>query len=592
VAARRGLCDDLVMTPTGFGITRAGLLLAAAGLAIAAAGVLYPSDPALHVVVTLGIAVGFVVAGVVAWSLRPANGIGPLMALLGMTLLLRKFGYGEPSPWAFTLGYALRDVSWVVFGHIVLAYPSGHLGSRFHRWVAGIAYGLAIALPLSQLLVRESDADLVGTSAIAIVDSEAAFDALRIAEYVVVYGALPAVFLALLAQKLATTTRRGRRMFLPLLVVGLALAVRGLLEAVFSFVSEGEAAEDVLFWSGQAMEVALGAALLVGVLRIKLHKATLADTIADLHGVSSTEVRDALARALRDPTLEVAFWVPERRTYVDASGEEFDFPVTDPRRAITGIRGDDGEPIASLVHDVALEDEPGLVRGAAAAARLALENARLHAELRAQLVLVQESRARIVAAGDEERRRIERDLHDGAQQRLVALALELRSTQRRLGDDVPDEVEAVLGGAVDELQRAVEDLRELAHGVHPSVLTQNGLAAALESLAASTPLPVTVAQAPAERLPAPIEAAAYFVACEALANAVKHANASTITISAVRADGRLVIEISDDGIGGADSTGSGLRGLADRVEAHGGRFAVESRNGEGTRVIGELPCES
>jgi signal transduction histidine kinase len=174
----------------------------------------------------------------------------------------------------------------------------------------------------------------------------------------------------------------------------------------------------------------------------------------------------------------------------------------------------------------------------------------------------------------------------------VALALQLRATQRRLGGDMPDEVDDVLSSTVDELQRAVEQLRELAHGVHPSVLTQSGLAAALQALAAQTPTVVTVAQAPTERLPPPIEAAAYFVACEALANAVKHAQATRITISAFQRDGCLVIEVADDGAGGADAKGSGLRGLADRVEAHGGRFWVESRDGNGTRVVGELPCES
>jgi signal transduction histidine kinase len=579
------------VTQLEFRLKRAGFLLGGLGLAFSAAGVLHPADPALHVVVTLAIAYGFVVAGIVAWSARPANRIGPLIALLGMTLLLRKFGYGDPSPWAFTLGYAVRDVSWVVFGHIVLAYPHGRLESRVYRWAAGLAYTLAVALPLSHLLVREADSEFAGRSAIALVDSERAFDALRVAEYVVVYGALPALLLGLLAQKVATSTPRGRKMLAPLLAVGALLAVRGVIEAVFSFVPTSDLGEEVLFWTGQAVEVALGAALLVGVLRIKLHKATLADSIADLQGVSAGEVRGALALALDDPTLDVAFWMPERRTYVDAAGEEYAFPVTDPHRAITKIRGDDGEAIAALVHDVALEDEPGLVRGAAAAARLALENARLHAELRAQLVLVQESRARIVAAGDEERRRIERDLHDGAQQRLVALGLELRAAQRRLGPE-GREVGGVLEAAVDELQRALDELRELAHGVHPSVLTQNGLAAALESLAVRTPVPVDIAQAPSGRLPAPVEATAYFVACEGLANAVKHARASRITISAFRQDGRLVIEIADDGVGGADTNGSGLRGLADRVEGLGGRLRVESREGQGTRVIGELPCES
>jgi signal transduction histidine kinase len=242
------------------------------------------------------------------------------------------------------------------------------------------------------------------------------------------------------------------------------------------------------------------------------------------------------------------------------------------------------------VHDPELD--PDLVESAGAAARLALHNARLQADVRAQLDKVQESRRRIVAAGDEQRRRIERDLHDGAQQRLVALALELRIAQRQRGDADP-ELDRILADAVGELQVAVEELRELARGVHPAVLTEEGLAGALESLAARTPLPVEIAAAPEDRLPGEIEAAAYFVVCEAIANAVKHAQATEIRVSAERRNGRLVIEVEDDGIGGArENGGSGLRGLVDRVEAHGGTLRVESPPGGGTKVIGELPCGS
>jgi signal transduction histidine kinase len=233
------------------------------------------------------------------------------------------------------------------------------------------------------------------------------------------------------------------------------------------------------------------------------------------------------------------------------------------------------------------------VEAAGAAARLALENARLHAEVQAQLAQVQESRIRIVEAGDEQRRKIERDIHDGAQQRLVALALELRTAQRKLGGGVDPEVAAVLDQAVGELQAAVAELRELARGVHPAILTEDGLGAALESVAARTPIPVTVTAAPEGRLAHEIEAAAYYVACEALANAVKHADATGVTISADRMDGMLVVEVVDDGRGGADiGAGSGLRGLADRVEAYGGRFVVTSPPGGGTRVRAELPCAS
>jgi signal transduction histidine kinase len=212
--------------------------------------------------------------------------------------------------------------------------------------------------------------------------------------------------------------------------------------------------------------------------------------------------------------------------------------------------------------------------------------------VRAQLVQVQESRRRIVTAGDDQRRRIERDIHDGAQQRLVALALELRATQRRLGGRVDPDVERVLTGAVAELQVAVSELRELARGVHPAILTDEGLDGALESLATRTPLDVRVDGVLEERLPPEVEAAGYFLACEALANAVKHAEARHVRISAMRSDGKLVVEVEDDGRGGADPAGSGLRGLADRLEALGGRLVVADGSGGGTRVRGEIPCAS
>jgi signal transduction histidine kinase len=574
------------------GLLHAVLFAIAVALAALAASVLHPVDPTSRIVVTLAIAVGFVAAGLVAWARRPHNGLGPLMTVLGFCLLLRKFQYGEPNDPLFTVGFLTRDLPWVVFGHIVVAYPTGRLQRTRERLFAIAAYTLAIALPLAALLVHDPHPgdEVAGKSAISVARSADAFDALRQAEYFVIYGVFPLALLGLIGAKLAEASPRARRMYVPLLIFGVILALRGIVEAIFSFGDPSATAENVLFWTGQGMEVALGAALVVSVFRVIKARATLADALGRLEGASPDEVRAALAEALRDPALDVAFWMPERRMYVDVGGARYEFPADDPSRGITRINGADGEPIAALIHDAGLENEPALVRDAAAAARLALENARLHAELRAQLMLLQESRARIVAAGDEERRRIERDLHDGAQQRLVALALELRAAQRRFG--AGGEIDHVLGAAVEELQRAVEQLRELSHGLHPSVLTQNGLAAALESLAATTPVPVTIADAPAERLPAPIEAAAYFVACEALANAVKHADASQITISASRGNGRLVVEVVDDGVGGADSTGSGLRGLADRVEAHGGRFRVESRSGEGTRVIGELPCES
>ena len=264
---------------------------------------------------------------------------------------------------------------------------------------------------------------------------------------------------------------------------------------------------------------------------------------------------------------------------------------TDSLRAVTKLDSE-GEPVAALIHDPSLLEDPRLVEAAAAAARLSLENARLHAETRAQLAQVQESRARIVTAADEVRRRIERDIHDGAQQRLVALGLQLRNAERRLGRETDPEVGKLLADAVGELQLAVYELRELARGVHPAVLTDEGLAAALESLVSRTPFPI-VLDVDEERLPEQVEATAYFVVCEALTNMAKHAHASKATICAHRRDGVVTVEIEDDGVGGAFAKdGSGLRGLADRVDALGGRLTIDSPPSGGTRIVAEMPCAS
>ena len=401
------------------------------------------------------------------------------------------------------------------------------------------------------------------------------------------------VTIALLIRRLVSATPRARRVLAPLLLAAITVGLRAVWESVFTLIRQptGRLSEYLFWWQISAF-IALPVALLAGFLRARLARANVGDLLLELERTPSYGLRGALARALDDPTLEVAFWLPDRRAFVDAAGQEVDLPQDGAARAVTRLEHR-GEPVAALVHDPSLLEDPKLVEAAGAAARMALENARLQADVRAQLAKVEESRRRIVTAGDERARKIERDIHDGAQQRLVALALELRIAQRQLGKELDPEVERLLEGAVGELQVAVNELRELARGVHPAVLTEEGLGGAIESLAARTPIPVRVSAVPEERLPPEIEAAAYFVVCEAIANAVKHSQASGVHVSAQRANGRLVVAVEDDGVGGADeSAGSGLRGLVDRVEAHGGRLRIESAPGKGTRVVGELPCAS
>jgi signal transduction histidine kinase len=317
----------------------------------------------------------------------------------------------------------------------------------------------------------------------------------------------------------------------------------------------------------------------------------MADFHEDLRAgrAAPEEVEGVLQGVLSDPRLELLFFLPESELYVDGRGLSVsDFP-NDGRRRVPVERG--GEPLGIVLHELASEEDPTLLRRVVEAGGLAIEIARLRVELRRQLAEVEASRARIVAAGNDERRRIERDLHDGAQQRLVSIGLTLRHAQHELGLASPGRASQTLNGAVAELAVAIDELRELARGLPPSQL-DGGLAPAFHELARRAPVLVEV-DAPGERFGRDLEAAAYFIGCEGLTNAVKHAHATKILLSAGRRDHQLVVSIADDGVGGAIvGQGSGLRGLSDRVAALGGTVRIESAPGTGTTLTAELPCVS
>jgi signal transduction histidine kinase/tetratricopeptide (TPR) repeat protein len=313
--------------------------------------------------------------------------------------------------------------------------------------------------------------------------------------------------------------------------------------------------------------------------RPRLPRRGLADLFRELQGLRGEELQAALGRALGDPELLVVRVGPDER-----------LPAAGDGRSVAPLERDGGT-FAALVYDASHDDDPELVEAVCAAAAIALENERLQAESQARLAELQASRERIVAAGDAERQRLERNLHDGAQQRLVALALQLRLIQAHIRRD-PSSAEALVTTASDELAESLKELRELARGIHPAALGQ-GLAVALESLAARSTVPTVLTCDVTERLPERIELAAYFVACEALANVGKYAQASAASVSLSRTDNGIAIEIADDGIGGADAAaGTGLRGLADRIEALGGQLLVTSPAGAGTVVTAALPCAS
>jgi signal transduction histidine kinase len=539
----------------------------------------------------------FLAAGLAAWSRRPGNRLGPLMVATCFALLARQLRYSH-DPLAFTAFYALGEVGFALVAHTALAYPSGRVTDWVERRFLEVTYFTVLAFPLGILLFHESGERLryfdpfPRESLIAITSNNGLANFLEDAYALIAYGCLAAIFIGLVLRKFRLATPRARWILTPTLLGALVAALWSVYNSVVAFSSGPPdfVVHNVFWWQISAL-TALPLALFAGLIRSRLAYADLGDLVLRLENAPPSGIRDALAEALHDPTLEVAFWLPERNEFVDVGGRPVSLPPDGPERAVSRIEHD-GEPLAVLVHDPTLRDEPELIEVAAAAARLALENARLQAELQAQLAKVKESRARIVAAADEQRRRIERDLHDGAQQRLVALALELKSAERQLRGGADPDMERLLAEAADEVQVAVEELRQLAGGIHPGILTQGGLAVALGALATKAPVPTTV-DAKVDRLQPEIEAAAYFVAAEALTNVAKHAGASSAAVKAFRDGDLLVIEVADDGAGGAAADGgTGLRGLADRLEAHGGRLRIESPPGGGTRITGEIPCAS
>jgi signal transduction histidine kinase len=546
-----------------------------------------------HALAIAAIGVAFVCAGAITLSQRYPNRFGWMMVLAGFALLGRQFRYSHDA-FLFTIFFLLGEVGYVLVAHIALAYPTGRVRDKAERLALWAGYATVLVFPLLILFfypgsggMPQLDASYRHNLLLVSSNQDVAYH-LREAFVIVFDGVLATLFIALIVRRLARATPRGRRMLAPLLLAAAALALRGVSEAIFTF--HHRPPGNALFWWEVFAFIALPIALVDGLVRARLAHANVGDLMLELEQGSPNHLGDALAHALKDRTLQIAFWLPEREEYIDAAGGPVTLPAND-ERAVTRLEND-GELVACLVHDPSLLDDPTLMRSAAAAARISLENARLHAETRARLVQVQESRARLVTAADEERRRIERDIHDGAQQRLVAIGLQLRSAQRILGPAAGPEVERLLDATVDELQVAVNELRELARGVHPAILTEDGLGAALESLAARTPFPVDL-ETFEERVPAPVEAAAYFVASEALANVSKHAQASRAHVLARRRNGTVEIVVEDDGVGGArPEQGSGLSGLTDRVEALGGKLRIESPPGRGTRIVGEIPCAS
>jgi signal transduction histidine kinase len=574
----RGPPPILLFTLGAVGFAAAGSSVA---LAFASGHVTHPSTQAALMVWAV---LGYVLAGLVAWWRQPENRFGLLMLATGFAIFLSSLSWANADH-PYTVGIAFDLLPAVLFLHVFLAFPTGHLEAWFARALVVAGYVVALAAQLVGLMLGGFGPDNV----FALTSMPDAANWLLRVQLVTLSGLMLAGVGVLAVRRRAAG--RPLRRSLALLIDSFALVLVMVAVLFLSAAFEGITGQIAFETVRRVTFFAIGLApiaFLVGLLSARLARSAVGDLFIELRSdPAPADLRDALVRALRDPSLTLAFWLPEFGTYADLDGRSLELPPPDSR-ATTMIERD-GMRVAALIHDPALNDEPELLEAASAAASMALENARLHVELRARLDELRGSRARIVEAGDKERQRLERNLHDGAQQRLIALSLELSLLEDQLDGDA--NATAQLDQARHEIAISLDELREVARGIHPAVVSGHGLAVALEQLTALAPVPVRLTVAIDGRLPEALEVAAYYLVSESLANVGKYAQASSATVEVNRANGNMVVEVADDGVGGADTErGTGLRGLADRVEALGGRLRIWSPRDGGTRVRAEIPC--
>lgn len=559
--------------------------IAGAGFALAIASVTWGDAPhpawAWLPVQLAG--VSSILSGTLLWARRPANGTGRLLTLHGVCWYLGDLQLVD-HPAAFAAGFCLFFLGHAVLGHLVVALPTGHLRHRRQRWLVVMLY----ATPLLTQALRyatEYPPQPQGWG-----DPSAAYSVWAPVGSIALSG-LTVCVAGLLVRRWSTASRPARREYAPLWLTILGIGVTTVVGAAAAAVDADPVTQRYLVVAYVTGVAVVPFALTGGLLRVRLTRLRVAELVTRLAATTDPQqVRAALASALDDPGLRLWFPLPDGAGYVDPYARLVQ-PSDAAGRTATPV-GDPRRPLAILVHDPALDTQRPLVEAVAAAARLALDNARLVAAQRHHRAELGAARAGAVAAADAERRRIQRDLHDGVQQKLLAISMLVRHAHERVSADPAAPPTAELASAAAYLPEVVRELRLLAEGLHPPILAERGLSAAAEAIAERSPLPLAV-DVPAGRWSADVERAAYFVITEALANVYKHAAASRADVRVRQRAGRLLVEISDDGVGGADAAGgTGLRGLHDRVGALGGLLRVSSDMGAGTRVTAELPCAS
>ena len=524
----------------------------------------------------------FAACGLLAWTRQPGSLIGRLMAVTGYLFYARLLLSRIDSSAVQTFAIVFGNLWLISFGALLIAFPGGRWWTRRRAWaVVGVAVMIEAGCTAAELMFTRAPGNLLFIWA----NPAAGAEINKAAGIIRFLAAL--VIVAVLFMRWRGATAPARRASAPAAAGGLTLLFLAglLLQGAFT-----DAQSPFLVWPTLVGLLFVPIVFLVGIWRTWIARAAIGELLVDLGSMNGRSLQSVLGKALRDPTLTLVYWLPEFDTYADSDGRAVELPTADAMRLVATVEQDE-QRVAAIVYDASLANERKLLEAVMAAAGIALKNEALGAELRARVSELRASRARIVDAGDKERRRLERNLHDGAQQRLVALGMQLRLLESRIRTD-PAAAEALVATAASELAVSVEELRELAHGIHPAVL-DHGLAVALESLAARSTISTAVSVDLIERLPAVVEVAAYFVASEALANVAKYSGATSVSITVSRSVNGALVEVSDDGVGGAnDAAGSGLRGLADRVEALGGHLRINSPIGAGTTISAVIPCVS
>jgi signal transduction histidine kinase len=537
---------------------------------------------------TLIVAAGLalVVAGLVTSFSRPAGRIGDLAVLAGLVWFAPVWvGWDKGPPLVRSLAMLAAGLAVPLLLHLVLAYPSGRLRGAVARALVAAVYLEAGLAALGQALFRDpffdpscwancSDNLFLLRSLPRLARGIETTDRWFIA-------AAAAALVTLCAGRLLRDSGPARRTLLPVATPAILLAGAVMAHAIalqrMSQEDPSDPAFRTIFALGCVAVLLLATGLVWAAVRTRVQRRAVARIATSLgQAPPPGSLRAALAKAVGDPELQIAYRLPDAEQHVNADGRPVAEPVAGPGRAITALIRD-GRRIAVVSHTAAL---PDLERQIGAAVRLALENERLQAEVLAQLDQLRASRVRIIETGDTERRRLERDLHDGAQQRLLALSYDVRLARAHAQADGDPQTGSLLTQATDQAQAALGELRELAHGIYPAILAEAGLGPALATLADAAPLPVELRGADQGRYPAAVETAAYLLVAEALQDAAGR-DASHTTVSTVRTGGRLVVTVDDDG---TDRTAAMVQ-LADRIGALDGRLAVEPR-----RLRAELPC--